>query len=189
MPPNFLSQRGRRQTALRAGGLVISTLNRNNHNPSMSAPQIRALAICLFVHKDRVLVNESHDPVKGLSYCRPLGGGIEFGETGADAVVREIREEIGAAVSDVRYVGTLENIFTYLGNPGHEIVQIYDARLVDVLLYERGVVAGAESDGQPFVASWRSLGSFGPKLPLYPDGLLELLRSKAIADVKPTPCP
>jgi len=145
----------------------------------MPGPQIRALAICLFLNGDRVLVTEAQDPVKGLSFCRPLGGGIEFGETGAQAVVREIREEIGAEVTDLRYIGTLENIFTYLGQPGHEIVQVYDARLVDVSLYERGVVRGAESDGQPFVASWRSLASFGPKLPLCPDGLVDLLRPRA----------
>jgi ribosomal protein S18 acetylase RimI-like enzyme/ADP-ribose pyrophosphatase YjhB (NUDIX family) len=150
-------------------------------SPPIPAPHIRALAICLFLHEGRVLVNEAHDPVKGLSFCRPLGGGIEFGETGAQAVVREVREEIGAEVTDVRYVGTLENIFTYLGRPGHEIVLVYDARLVDVSLYQRGVVAGTESGGQPFVASWRPIGSFGPKLPLFPDGLVELLRSKALA--------
>lgn len=141
--------------------------------------QIRALAICVFLHEGRILVNEAHDAVQGLSFCRPLGGGIEFGETGAEAVAREIREEIGAEVKDVRYVGTLENIFTYLGKPGHEIVQVYDARLVDASLYQRGFVHGAESDGQPFVARWRPLASFGTGLPLFPAGLVELLRSNA----------
>jgi len=81
----------------------------------MPGAQIRAIAICLFLNGDRVLVNEALDPVKGLRFCRPLGGGIQFGETGAQAVAREIREEIGAKVTDVRYIGTLENIFTYLG--------------------------------------------------------------------------
>jgi ADP-ribose pyrophosphatase YjhB (NUDIX family) len=93
-------------------------------------------------------------------------------------VAREIREEIGAEVRDVQYVGTLENIFTYLGKPGHEIVQVYDGRLADASLYERRTISGVESDGQAFVASWRSLGSFGPELPLFPEGLAELLRPK-----------
>lgn len=170
MPRPPESVRGRRSPGV----------ERNGDNPAMPAPQIRALAICVFLNGDRILVTEAHDPVQGLRFCRPLGGGIEFGETGVQAVVREIREEIGAEVSDVRYVGTLENIFTYLGRPGHEIVQVYDARLVEASLYE-GVVPGAESGGQPFVASWRSLSSFGPGLPLYPEGLVELLRSKAAA--------
>lgn len=144
----------------------------------MQASQIRALAICVFSHQGKILVNEAQDPVKGLSFCRPLGGGIEFGETGICAVAREIREEIGAEVSDVQYVGTLENIFTYLGKPGHEIVQVYDGRLTDSMLYDRHSIAGTESDGQPFVASWVALDSFGPRLPLFPAGLVELLRSK-----------
>ena len=71
-------------------------LNRNSDNPPMPRPQIRALAICLFLDGDRILVSEVRDPVKGVSFCRPLGGGIESGETGVQAVVREIREEIGA---------------------------------------------------------------------------------------------
>jgi 8-oxo-dGTP pyrophosphatase MutT (NUDIX family) len=144
----------------------------------MPAPQIRALAICVFSDNGRVLVNEAHDPVKGLRSCRPLGGGIQFGETGAKAVAREIFEEIGAEVANLRYVGTLENIFTYRGAPGHEIVQVYDGDLVERTLYARTIVPGVESDGQPFQAVWRALDSFGPELPLYPDGLVELLRAK-----------
>jgi len=145
------------------------------HSPAMTAPQIRALAICLFRHNGRILVNEAHDPVKGLSFCRPLGGGIEFGETGADAVARETLEEIGAEVANVRYLGTLENIFTYLGEPGHEIVRVYDGELVDRSLYERAHLPGVESNGQPFQAVWRTLESFGPQLPLFPEGLIDLL--------------
>lgn len=144
----------------------------------MPKPHIRAIAICLFLDEGRVLVNEAHDPVKGLNFCRPLGGGIEFGETGAEAVAREIREEIGAEVSGICYLGTLENIFNYLGEPGHEIVLVYDAKLIDASLYKRATVSGVESDGQPFVASWLSLDAFGPDLPLFPDGLIELLRVK-----------
>lgn len=144
----------------------------------MPAPQIRALAICVFRHNGRILVSQAHDPVKGLGFCRPLGGGIEFGETGEKAVAREILEEIGADVANLRYVGTLENIFTYLGVPGHEIVQVYDGEFVERALYDQASIAGVESDGQPFQAVWRALGSFGPELPLVPDGLAELLRVK-----------
>jgi len=144
----------------------------------MSALHIRSLAICVFSHAGRILVNEAHDPIKGLTFCRPLGGGIEFGETSVQAVHREVLEEIGARVAEVRYLGTLENIFTYLGQPGHEIVLVFDGELEDKALYDRGAVPGAESDGTAFVAQWRSLESFGPELPLFPDGLVELLRAK-----------
>lgn len=38
---------------------------------------------------------------------RPLGGGIEFGETAADAVVREFGEELDANVRPLHRVGVL----------------------------------------------------------------------------------
>jgi 8-oxo-dGTP pyrophosphatase MutT (NUDIX family) len=146
----------------------------------MPSERIRPLAICVFYREGRILVNESHDPIKGESFYRPLGGGIEFGETSAAAVEREIQEEIGASVTKLRLIGTLENIFTYLDAPGHEIVQVHDGQFVDQALYERHSFPGAESDGQPFEAIWQELESFSAQRPLYPDGLLALLQSKAV---------
>ena len=80
----------------------------------MTQPKrIRPLALGIFRHDGRLLVFEGHDPVKDETFYRPLGGGIEFGETGAQAMAREMREEIGAEVTNVRYLGLCENIFTY----------------------------------------------------------------------------
>jgi 8-oxo-dGTP pyrophosphatase MutT (NUDIX family) len=138
--------------------------------------RIRPLAICLLRKGSQILVNEAHDPVKGQTFYRPIGGGIEFGETAADAVRREVREELGATVRQLRYIGTLENIFTYRGEPGHEIVLVFDGEFEDGTLYDRDVVLGNESNGEPFTASWRELSSFGDSAPLYPEGLAKLLR-------------
>ena len=80
---------------------------------------------------------------------------------------------------DLRLVGALENIFTYNGSPGHEIVLIYDGEFLDKSLYKRSFVPGTESNGQPFQAKWRGVEYFSTVLPLYPHGLLELLRSSA----------
>ncbi|MCA9941424.1 MAG: NUDIX domain-containing protein, partial [Anaerolineales bacterium] len=57
---------------------------------------IRPLVICLFRHKNHILVMEGYDPVKQQTFYRPLGGGIEFGEHSAIALRRELREELGA---------------------------------------------------------------------------------------------
>ena len=146
----------------------------------MTQQRIRPLALCVLSHDGRILVNEAHDPVKGQSYGRPLGGGIEFGEPSELAVVREIREELGAEVTNLRFLGTLENIFTNLGNPGHEIVQVYDGDFVDRALYQRPFLPGVESDGTPFQAYWRARSYFTATLPLFPDRLTELLDAKSL---------
>jgi 8-oxo-dGTP pyrophosphatase MutT (NUDIX family) len=137
---------------------------------------IRALAIGVFLYRGRVLVTEAYDPVDGQTFCRPLGGGIQFGETSAQALQREIREEIGAEIHNLRLLGTLENIFTYLGAPGHEIVQVFDADFADKSLYAQDGIPGGESDGKPFKAVWRDLSCFSARYPLYPNGLLEMIR-------------
>lgn len=112
-----------------------------------------------------------------MSQIRPPGGCIEFGEYSIDTIRRELREEIGAEVKELIYLGTLENIFTFNETPGHEIVQVYDGRLVDSGLYEQDVISGHESEvNQPLKVVWKSLEDFGPgKSILYPDGLLEML--------------
>jgi 8-oxo-dGTP pyrophosphatase MutT (NUDIX family) len=140
-------------------------------------PHIRPLAICLFRHNDKILVSEEHDPSKGETFYRPLGGGIEFGEHSTETIHRELREEIGAEVKDLVYLGTLENIFTFNGEPGHEIVQVYDGVLVESGLYEQAVISGHEADvNLSMKVIWKYLDEFGRgKSILYPEGLLEML--------------
>ena len=144
----------------------------------MTSSRIRPLALCLFRHKGRILVSTAYDSVKQDYYCRPLGGGIEFGERGAEAVVREIREELGAEIEDVRWLGTLENLFTCEGKPGHEIVLIYDAVFADRSLYDRAVLHGYEAGAatEAFTAEWKSLDELaaGP-VRLVPEGLIAFL--------------
>ncbi len=146
----------------------------------MKKNRIRPLAICVFLNNDRILVAEGYDPIKQQTFYRPLGGGIEFGETSADTVRRELKEELNVEVGELRYLGTLENIFVFNGTPGHEIVMVYDGALVDSGLYEQAVIEGIEAEiNESFNAIWKSLDEFGEgKSILYPTGLLELLDGK-----------
>jgi 8-oxo-dGTP pyrophosphatase MutT (NUDIX family) len=140
--------------------------------------RIRPLAICIFRNNDQILVAEGYDPVKRQTFYRPLGGGIEFGETSEQTIHRELMEEIGVEVLDLKYLGTLENIFVFNGKPGHELVQVYDGTLKESGLYEQAVIVGREADvEESFQAVWKEISEFVEgKSTLYPVGLLALMR-------------
>lgn len=147
--------------------------------------RVRPLAICVFRNKDRILVNQGYDPIKNEYFYRPLGGGIEFGETSMETICRELREELNVEVDreSLTYLGTVENIFHFNGSPGHEIILIYDGALKDSRLYEKTMIPGKEANDEEFEAAWMSLDEFdtGKRL-LYPTGLLEILLARAPHD-------
>jgi ADP-ribose pyrophosphatase YjhB (NUDIX family) len=149
----------------------------------VTIPQrVRAIALMVPRRGDDILVMVGHDATKGVTFYRPLGGGIDFGETAAAAVTRELQEELGTEVADLRYLGTLENIFEYEGQPGHEIVMLFDGRVLDAdILAQQGSFHGREvgPDGRvtEFRVVWKPLADFGEgKAILYPNGLLDLLK-------------
>jgi len=53
------------------------------------------------------------------------GGHIEFGETGREALVREIKEETGLDATAGRFLGAVENSFVQHGKPHAEINLVY----------------------------------------------------------------
>lgn len=138
--------------------------------------EIRPIAICVVRHADRILVFEGHDRVKHETFYRPFGGGIEFGEHSRDAVVREIREELGAEIHNLRFRSVIESIFVLNGTDHHEIVVVYEADLVDADLYQQEAIPAREADGSLMVTRWMPLDDVrtGRSL-LYPTGLLDLL--------------
>lgn len=148
----------------------------------LAAPRIRPLALCVFHHQGRILVNIFKDPITQQTLSRPLGGGIDFGERASDAVIREIDEELGQSIHDVRLLGSLESLFTYNGKPGHEIVQVFDARFDDASLYQQPWLEGRESDGSPFRAKWCNSAELTRDYPLVPQGLLDMLRGLSLLD-------
>ncbi len=147
--------------------------------------RIRPLAICLFRHHDRILVAEGYDSVKDEYFYRPLGGGIEFGETSRETICRELMEELNVEVDQdsLTYLGTVENIFHFNGTPGHEIVLIYDGTLKELGLYEQAELTGKELNGEDNRAVWMSVNEFSSgKSILYPTGLLEILGIQSLSD-------
>lgn len=132
--------------------------------------------------EDDILVNQFVDADTQQTLFRPLGGGIDFGEHSAQAIVREVQEELGQSINNLRLIGTLESLFVYDGKPGHEIVQVYDACFEDATVYQRAQLDAQESDGAPFVARWQGSASFTEHTPLVPQGLGELLKNAGLLD-------
>lgn len=142
----------------------------------MKKGKIRPLVICIFQKDDSILVAEGYDSVKDEYYYRPIGGGIEYGEKSAEALIREVREEIETDIYNLKYLGTVENIFTYNGEVGHEIVQVYDAVFVDTSFYTEELFEGKENDGKIFKIMRLPISKFqNGELRLVPEGLLDLI--------------
>ncbi len=71
---------------------------------------------CIAVHNGRVLVE--HDAKR--RYCFVPGGRVEYGESAADALAREIREELGEDAEVGRLALVTENFFELDGVRYHE---------------------------------------------------------------------
>lgn len=146
--------------------------------PSTKFPKrrVRPLAVAAVRRPDgALLVQRGTDPVTGEHFHRLVGGGIEFGETAEQALVREWREELDVRLRDVELLGWLENVFTFGGRPGHELVAVHVGRVQEprLLRCDSHPIAGTDS-----TAHWVPAEELldGPA-PLYPDGAVPLLRA------------
>jgi len=113
------------------------------------------------------------------TFYRPIGGGVQFGESTEEALEREFDEELGVSVSAGPVVGTVENRFTWNGDPAHEIVILRAASFVDDALYERSSFDGVDAGGAvEYEATWETVEDIvAGARPLYPEGLARLLRT------------
>ncbi|MBW4420549.1 MAG: NUDIX hydrolase [Myxacorys californica WJT36-NPBG1] len=136
---------------------------------------IRVIVLGLIIHNNRLFVSEGFDSIKQETFYRALGGGVEFGETSQAALQREFQEELQAELTNIRYLGCLESFFTFEGEPGHELVQLYQCDFVDARFYQEQSFTFIEGDDQG-VAHWIDLDLLkSNSLRLCPDNCLTYL--------------
>ncbi len=135
--------------------------------------KIRVLALGLIQQGDRLFVSQGFDPVKQSTFYRVLGGGVDFGEPSEVGLKREFDEELQAALKNIKYLGCIENIFEYNGQPGHEIIQLYRCDFVDAKFYEIESLKFYENEREK-IALWIPISRFqSGELRLVPDGFLQ----------------
>ena len=57
------------------------------------------------------------------------GGHVEFGETGRQALVREVKEEMGVDAETGAFLGVVENAFEQHGKPHAEVNLVYELKI------------------------------------------------------------
>ena len=143
--------------------------------PNQPKPIVRPIALGIIRRADgRVLMERGTDEVRNETYWRIIGGGIEFQEQAVDALVREVDEELGLAIEDVRFLGVIENIFFLNGAPGHEIMMVHEARFQDPRAYQRDIFKvneAAYDDGEAHWIDYREAQQRGEKV--HPQALVE----------------
>lgn len=125
-------------------------------------------AVCIVRNGEKLLLSRGYDEVKKQAFLRPLGGHVEFGETGAETTRREMQEELGCDVLDVKFLSVIENLFTYRGKKGHEIVLVYEGRLADKSFYQRDTFTFLEGDRKTEAGWFSKMELEKEGIPIYP---------------------
>ena len=77
-------------------------------NPTVSAGAFLTDAVGRYL-----VIRRAKDPAQGLLGIP--GGFIDLGESAEDALRREVREEVGLDIADVRFLGSFPNLYPYKG--------------------------------------------------------------------------
>ena len=113
--------------------------------PEYELAGIETIARGVCVQNGKVLLCKA----KGGASTYLPGGHIDFGETGRQALVREMEEEMGVAATAGALLGVVENQFQQHGKPHAEINLVYRLSVAD------GTAAAAREDWIEF--EWRDL--------------------------------
>ena len=82
----------------------------------------RVVGIC--IKNNKILLSR----MKQDDFWTFIGGKAEFGESTDEAIVREFREETGAALRTERLLAVIENFFEFGGKDWHQYIFFYELR-------------------------------------------------------------
>lgn len=137
--------------------------------------KIRLITLGLIQDGNRLLLAQGYDPVKEQTFYRALGGGVDFGETSYDALKREFQEELQAELTNIKYLACIENLFIYNGQPGHEIIQLYQCDFADSKFYQCEQLEFLEGEHKA-TAFWLNIEACkSGKLRVVPEQFLEYI--------------
>lgn len=117
-------------------------------------------------------------PTNDTGYAFP-GGHVEFGETNAETLVREFKEEMGADIKVGKLLWVAEIFFTW-GKPCHQICLYYEIEEITGIPLT-GKFTGTETlEGRDFEMEffWMSPEEI-EKSEVYPENAAELLRDES----------
>lgn len=132
---------------------------------------IRPPAVAVVRHQEKILAVRGVDHVKNEVFFRLPGGGIEFGETAEVALKREFAEEFGLEIKVGRRLDVVENVFSYEGRVGHEIVFVFEAFLPDEKSYFPEGLPFVEPGTEGKFAEWIAVA---PDVLIYPEAVRQI---------------
>lgn len=132
----------------------------------MNQPLLRAEAIIIGNDGNSVFVQCDNEE----SFYRFPGGSVEFGETAAEAIRRELIEEFDLQ-SEVGALACLdESIVEYDGKKIHNCTILHWVSIDDSLIQDSLI----HNERQGIKLIWRTFDQLKQK-PLYPEGILDFL--------------
>lgn len=125
---------------------------------------IETIARGVAIHDGKILLCKA----KGGNSTYLPGGHIEFGETGREALIREMAEETGLVVKTGRFMGVMENSFLQHGKPHAEINLVYE-----LLIEEKDLEKAAKAKEDWIEFQWQPMENLKEANPL-PKEVLKL---------------
>ena len=133
----------------------------------------RVAGIC--VHEGRVLLQTTTGEDRSFAFP---GGHVAFGESNADTLIREFREEIGASVRVGELKWVAEIFFPWGSKPCHQICLYYMVEIEDPAFFEKTIIPAREHlQGRSFDLEFHWVRLENVKnLQIYPVQAWELLK-------------